>query len=140
MSQLIIGIVLIVSGVVLTTFGGYVAKDAWDTLKSRDKGAQSSADGPGIIKPGSVVRVPDQINKETDPRASSQGNEAAQSSADGASVIKPGSEGPLPDHIIQDIDSRPPFQRNEVAQNYVGMKVKWRLTFHSVHKISDTTV
>src|SRR5207237_9214935 len=41
-------------------------------------------------------------------------------------------------NIIKEIDSRPPFQQEEAGQHYLGLNVKWKVTFHSARKVSDT--
>jgi hypothetical protein len=72
------GVLVIVMGVLLTTFGGYLAKDAWDTLKHPRKAEESSPQKTREIQPGSGDLLPDQIIKEIDARPPFQRTEAAQ--------------------------------------------------------------
>lgn len=41
MAQFIIGIIVVVFGVILTTVGGYVTKDGWDKMHHKDKNKKS---------------------------------------------------------------------------------------------------
>jgi hypothetical protein len=41
MSQFIIGIIIVVLGVILTTVGGYLAKDGWEKMYHKDKNKRS---------------------------------------------------------------------------------------------------
>lgn len=47
MAQFIIGVIIVVLGVILTTVGGYVAKEGWDKIYHKDKsvGIQQNATG-----------------------------------------------------------------------------------------------
>ena len=53
MSQFTIGIIIVIFGVILTTIGGYVAKDGWDKIHHKDKNKkyvdvqQTMRDSPG---------------------------------------------------------------------------------------------
>lgn len=41
MTQFIIGIIIVVLGVILTTVGGYLAKDGWDKMYRKDTNKKS---------------------------------------------------------------------------------------------------
>jgi hypothetical protein len=157
MNQLLVGLLIVIVGVVVTTVGGYIAKDGWEERKKRQKPAEPLA-GASTVWPsphgstavrstgGKLTLDVNTIRADTGIDISGTGEVDARVGEFVGSSPKPRQHGEKPSawqitpaSIYNDIQAARPLQREAVAKAFIGLRVRWDVVFNDAQTSNEDT-